>query len=203
METMSQISVAIDKGMSYQEFREMTDNLLAEGKTTGDNHSEAMIHYTKMNVQRMKRNDKTVKLRESLVEKLQNLPEKWYWLMFVESWCGDVAQNLPAIAKMAEATDKVELKLILRDENLELMDQYLTNGGRSIPKMVCVRASDLKELGTWGPRPAEVQQLVMQMKNEDIDFKEKAERLHGWYAKDKNQKIQDEFEQFIDKWKTK
>lgn len=193
----------IDKAMSYQQFREMTDQLLADGKTSGDNHSEAMVNYTKMNMQRMKRWDKTAQLRDSLKEKLDAIPEKWVWLILVESWCGDVAQNLPLIEKMAEYSDKLDVRLLLRDQNLDIMDNYLTNGGRSIPKLVCLRASDLKTLGTWGPRPAEAQQLVLELKAKNTDFKEAAEQLHGWYAKDKNQKLQDEFEQLIEEWKAK
>jgi len=190
----------LKSALSYQDFRDLTDNLLTENKTTGENHSEAMLEYSRMNVQRMKRGDKKVVLREELVEKLKKLPEKLYWLVLVEAWCGDVAQNLPTINKMAEASDNIELKLLLRDDNLDVMDQYLTNGGQSIPKLVCLRASDLKELGAWGPRPAEVQQLMLNLKVQKKEFTEISKEVHSWYAKNQNQMIQDEFSVLLDEW---
>ncbi|MTI33371.1 thioredoxin family protein [Xanthovirga aplysinae] len=190
----------LNSAISYQEFRELTDNLLAENKTTGENHSEAMLEYTRMNVQRMKRGDKTVILKEGLVKKLNNVPEKLYWVVLVEAWCGDVAQNLPAIAKMVQASDNIDLKILLRDENLDVMDQYLTNGGRSIPKLICLRASDFQELGFWGPRPMEAQQLMLDLKAQNMAYPEVSKQIHTWYAKNKNQMIQDEFYSLLDDW---
>ena len=192
----------IDQAMDYEAYRSMIDDLLEEGKTTGTNHSDAMIDYTKMNVQRMKRLDKQVELSESLQEELEALDRKRIWLVLTEAWCGDAAQNVPVIAKMAEQTDNIDLKFILRDENLEIMDEYLTNGGRSIPKLVCLDAETLDELGSWGPRPAEAQQKAMQWKkDESISKEEWAEKLHKWYASDKTEQLQDEFEELIGGWK--
>jgi len=192
----------IDQAMDYEAYRSMIDDLLEEGKTTGTNHSDAMIDYTKMNVQRMKRLDKQVELSESLQEELEALDRKRIWLVLTEAWCGDAAQNVPVIAKMAEQTDNIDLKFILRDENLEIMDEYLTNGGRSIPKLVCLDAETLDELGSWGPRPVEAQQKAMQWKkDESISKEEWAEKLHKWYASDKTEQLQDEFEELIAGWK--
>jgi len=192
----------IDQAMDYEAYRSMIDDLLEEGKTTGTNHSDVIIDYTKMNVQRMKRLDKQVELSESLQEELEALDRKRIWLVLTEAWCGDAAQNVPVIAKMAEQTDNIDLKFILRDENLEIMDEYLTNGGRSIPKLVCLDAETLDELGSWGPRPAEAQQKAMQWKkDESISKEEWAEKLHKWYASDKTEQLQDEFEELIAGWK--
>src|SRR6056297_4347236 len=104
----------IDQAMDYEAYRSMIDDLLGEGKTTGTNHSDAMIDYTKMNVQRMKRLDKQVELSESLQEELEALDRKRIWLVLTEAWCGDAAQNVPVITKMAEQTDNIDLKFILR-----------------------------------------------------------------------------------------
>lgn len=191
----------IDSGMSYERYRSLIDGLLEEGKTTGTNHSEAMINYTKMNVHRMNRLDKQVRLSDSLKEALQDVDEDWIWLVLTEAWCGDAAQNIPVLVRMAEQNDHVDLRLILRDEHPDIMDEYLTNGGRSIPKLVCLEAETLEELGTWGPRPGEAQQKAMQWKDDpEISTKEWAERLHKWYAGNRTEDIQEEFEELIEQW---
>lgn len=191
----------IEDAMSYSEYRALIDNLLEEGKTTGSNHSEAMIDYTKMNVQRMKRLDKQLELTDSLKESLQSVEERWIWLVLTEAWCGDAAQNIPGIVKIAEQSDHIDLRFILRDENPDIMDEYLTNGGRSIPKLICLDADTLEEIGTWGPRPAEIQDKAMKWKDDpEISKEEWIEKLHKWYTDDKGKTLQAEFEELIDRW---
>ncbi|MGK7371613.1 MAG: thioredoxin family protein [Candidatus Halalkalibacterium sp. M3_1C_030] len=190
----------IDEAFTYRQYRELINKLLERGRTTGDKESEEIIEYTRMNVQRMKRLDSQVALNDSLKEKLENLDDEWIWLVVTEGWCGDTAQNIPAINKMAEASPNIELKLILRDENPEIMDQYLTNGSRSIPKLICLDAENLEEIGTWGPRPAMIQEKAMQWKDDpDISKEEWAEKLHKMYADNKTEEQQTEFEQLIEK----
>lgn len=192
---------AISDGTDYNEYRLMIDELLEQGKTTGTNHSDAMVHYTKMNVQRMRRLDKQIQFSDDLVDQLNQVDEKWIWLVLTEAWCGDAAQNIPAIAKMAGQSEYIDLKLILRDQHLDIMDEYLTDGGRSIPKLICLNAETLEEIGTWGPRPAEAQKKALKWKDDpDISKKEWVEMLHKWYAQDKTQTQQTEFKQLIEEW---
>ncbi|HKJ30720.1 MAG TPA: thioredoxin family protein [Balneolales bacterium] len=195
----------IDKAIGYKDFRSLIDQLLADDKTTGENHSEAMLHYTKMNVQRMNRLDKTITIQQETIDKLNSIDEELIWLVLAEAWCGDVAQNLPVMAKMADASEDIQLNILLRDENLEVIDEFLTNGGRSIPKLVCLKADDLEVLGSWGPRPEPAQDIM-------IDFKENpGDRtkqdividIQKWYAKDKAGTIQEEFRNLVDDWKQK
>lgn len=191
----------INEAMDYRGYRRMIDDLLKDGKTTGTNHSDKMVEYTRMNVHRMNRLDKQVELSDSLKEKLNNVQEKWIWLVLTEAWCGDAAQNIPAINKMAEENNNIELKLILRDEHLEIMDEYQTNGGRSIPKLIGLDTGTLDEKGSWGPRPHSIQQKAMKWKKDpDVSIEEWAEKLHGWYAKNKTKEIQSEFEKLIEEW---
>lgn len=191
----------IDEAYTYEEYRKMIDELLEQGKTTGDNHSEDMVHYTKMNVQRMSRWDKRSELNDSLVDTLDGVDEQWIWLVLTEAWCGDAAQNIPAIVKMANETDNIVIRFILRDQNLDIMDEYLTNGGRSIPKLICLDYETLEEVGTWGPRPELAQQKAMEWKNdESISKEEWAKNLHKWYAKNRNEELQGEFEELIAQW---
>lgn len=190
----------LQNAISYTQYREMIDNLLAENKTTGTNHSEAMVEYTRMNMQRMRRVEKTTVLQDELVQKMLSLQTPMVWVILTEAWCGDAAQNIPAIVKIADASPIINVKLLLRDEHPSVMDAYLTNGGRSIPKLIALHADTLEVLGTWGPRPAIAQEMVMQAKQSEMPFKEMAEKLHGWYAKDRSRTLQQEFLQLIPKW---
>lgn len=188
------------KAMSYNEYRELIDTLLAESKTTGTNHSEAMVEYTRMNAQRMRRVEKTTVLDDELVELMLSVQNKMTWVILTEAWCGDAAQTVPALVKIADASPLIEVKLLLRDENPELMDAYLTNGGRSIPKLIVLDAETMEEIGTWGPRPAPAQQLFMDLKAKEVPYQEFVEQLHGWYGKDRSKALLQEFKQLIKSW---
>jgi len=182
-----------EQGMCYSTYRELVDRLLAEGHTTGPDNSEAMLHYSKMNVQRMSRVDKTVSLNEELTTAMHNLKGSYKLLVITEGWCGDAAQIIPVFNKLAlAAPDQFELKFVLRDKNLPLIDAHLTNGGRAIPVLLILdeRAAEVK--ASWGPRPQILQALLAEWKKKSTDMMELATQLHGWYAKDKTQETQRE-----------
>ncbi len=180
---------------SYEAYRLKIDDLLGADKTTGENHSEAMLGYTNMNVTRMNRLDKRAKLGESLQQILTDAPVQ-KWLVLTEAWCGDAAQNLPWIVKMAEKNENISLELILRDENLDIMDAYLTKGGRSIPKLIAIGENN-EVLFDWGPRPEVVQSLYTDLKAAGKEYGEISKVLHTWYAKDKGKAIQEEFSSLL------
>ncbi len=188
----------IEKSMTYAEYIKLIDDLLLEGKTTGENQSEAMFGYGKLNRQRMLRLEKTAKLNDSLVEKARKIGRKTIWLIITEGWCGDAAQNIPLIEKIAAESENIETRYVLRDENLELMDAYLTNDGRSIPKLIALDATTLEELGTWGPRPQKAMDFFYEMKNHGVEKPLMMENMQRWYIADKNQAIQFEFESLFD-----
>ncbi len=192
----------LEQALSYEEYRNLMDRLLDKQKTTGENHSEERLHYTKMNLYRMRRLDKYAKISPELKTKLQDLDRDFLWIVLTEGWSGDAAQNIPVINKIAEFTPRIELKMLLRDENLNFMDQFLTDGkNRSIPKLVCLDARTHKILGTWGPRPETAQQMAVDFKNNpDFSIKHATEELHKWYADDKNEELQREFLALIGKW---
>lgn len=184
----------INHAMTYKAYRELIDKLLAENKTTGQNHSEFYVDYTRMNVQRMSRWDKTAKVSPELMAAVEAVKEEQIWLIITEAWCGDAAQNIPYIIKLAELNPRIQVRLILRDEHPEVMDEYLTNGTRSIPKLVAMTADLTCELFTWGPRPASAHELMMEYKRDPkgLSFQEFSETLHLWYARNKNQELESE-----------
>lgn len=189
----------INNAYTYEEYREMIDNLLKEGKTTGENDSESMIHYTKMNVHRMNRIDKHTEFSEEVTDKLKNVDRQMIWLVLTEAWCGDAAQSVSVMNLMAEMSDNVHLRLILRDEHPEIMEQFLFRGkSRSIPKLIMLDAITLEVLADWGARPVEAQELFETMRSSvNVTKQEAAEYLHKWYADDKAQQIQKEIVELL------
>lgn len=201
--TMSEtiiMSEHLAKAMTYTQYRELIDTLLAENKTSGTNHSEAMVEYTRVNAQRMRRVEKTTELDDELVDLMLRVQNKMIWVIVTEAWCGDAAQTVPALVKIADASPLIDVKLLLRDEHPDVIDAYLTNGGRSIPKLIVLDAATMEELGTWGPRPAPAQELFMNMKAQDVPYTEFVEKLHGWYGKDRSKTLLKEFKELIPKW---
>jgi hypothetical protein len=191
----------IEKSMTFAEYIKLIDDLLLDGKTTGPKQSDAMFNYGRLNRQRMHRLEKTVELNESLREKVQNNKRKMIWLVITEGWCGDAAQNVPVIEKIAGASgDSIETRYVLRDENLELMDAYLTGNARSIPKLIALDAGTLAEIGTWGPRPAAAMDLFIELRKRGLEKPLIMENLQRWYLADKNQAIQTEFEKLLEDW---
>ena len=122
---------------------------------------------------------------EWAAERLSQTGTELRLLILAEDWCGDAANTVPVLAKLGTEVENVDVRIIKRDENPEVMDQYLTNGARSIPIAILLD-SEWNELGHWGPRPLELQQWVME--NKDIIPKEERyPHVRRWYAKDKGE----------------
>ena len=136
----------LHKSLNYKGYRDLVDSLLEQNKTTGSNHSDKMLEYSRLNVHRMSRIDRTTKLTSETTQALGELNHNLCWLVLSEAWCGDAAQNLPIIAKMADSTSYVSLKILLRDENPDIMGAFLTNGGRVLG--VTALGDTLKEAQT-------------------------------------------------------
>lgn len=194
------ITNALSNSYSYTEYRKLVTDLLAEGKSTGSEQSEDLTHYTSLNETRMNRLEKTIKITETTISKLQNLRKNYIWLVISEGWCGDAAQLLPIIYKMATASnDKIELKIVLRDENPDLMNLFLTNGGKAIPKLIIIDKEKLEVIADWGPRPKGAIELVNNYKKEFgvIDETIKT-NLQLWYLHDKGISTQEEIMEIME-----
>lgn len=197
------INKSLENTYTYQDYKDLVKKLLSEGKSTGPNQSEDLTNYSMLNDRRMKRLDKTIKISDETAKEIQKIEESQTWLVITEGWCGDAAQNLPVINKMAELNNNIHLKLVLRDENLELMDLFLTNGGRSIPKLIALDSNN-NVINTWGPRPTVATKMVADYKAKngslDADFKQD---LQVWYNKDKGKSTQEDFVKLVQNSKEK
>lgn len=187
------VNKALLNSFSYLEYKKLITDLLAEGKSTGDEQSEDLLHYTTLNQSRIKRLDKTIVISEEISLKLKNLDKKYIWLVISEGWCGDAAQILPVLNKMTVQSDKIELKIVLRDSNDDLMNDYLTNGGKAIPKLLIINKESNKVCSDWGPRPQGALTLIKNYKEKFgiIDTEAKTQ-LQLWYLQDKGHSVQNE-----------
>jgi hypothetical protein len=184
------IPEALPKAMSYLQYRELVANLANDGKSTGLIQTNDLANYTKLNDRRMKRWDKLVKIDETTKQTIRNTAQKHTWLVLTESWCGDASPALPVMEKIASLTTDINLKVILRDENVLLMNRFLTNGGMSIPKLIVWDNVNQNVLGSWGPRSQNAAKLVEEHKGlHGAILPEFKEKLQIWYNTDKGQSI--------------
>lgn len=187
------VKKAVSNSLSYTEYRNLVAKFAEEGKTTGKIPTEDYIVFTKLNEARMHRLDKTMQVTDETKSFLENLKKEYTWIVIAESWCGDAAQILPVINKMASVSDKINLRIVLRDDNEELMNQFLTNGTKSIPKLIIVDKESNDVIADFGPRPIGAKQLILDYKAEHgvVDETAKIE-LQKWYLQDKGISTQNE-----------
>lgn len=191
----------LENAYDYESFNRKVAALFDQGRSTNEDNSESMLNYTDLNLRRTDRWNKRGELSKELEERLADFPVPMYWLVITEGWCGDSAQVLPFLHKMEQASTDLKLFIILRDEYPEVMDAFLTNGARSIPKLIALNAETMEVLGSWGPRPSEIQQVYMKEREDPaIENRKASENLHLWYARDKGNTLQEEIKVQLDAW---
>ena len=177
-------------------FEAYYDQFATATERVKNDDTEGLVYpeYYVINMQRLKRGVKTTQLSDELVATINSLDQKITWLVITEFWCGDAAQSIGLLAKVAEASHgKIDLKFVFRDENPELMDAFLTNGGKSVPKVIQLNEKN-EVISDWGPRPAPAQEIVVDLLAKKESYNDP---LHAWYAKDKGVNIQKEIAELL------
>ena len=187
------IQNSLQKSIAYNEYRDLVSKLSNQAKTSGKEQLEHLINFTKLNDARMHRLDKTLQTTSACKTFLENIKSEYIWLVLTESWCGDAAQILPVLNKMRQESDKIDLRIVFRDENDALMDLFLTNNTRSVPKLIILDKNTLEVKADFGPRPAGAKQLITDYKATHgiVDETAKIE-LQKWYLQDKGISTQNE-----------
>ena len=184
----------VKRAMTYKEFRDLVSELAQSQGTTGPEQTEAYKRYTELNDRRMRRWDKTLKVSEEDQNSIKNYGMKVFWMVITESWCGDAAPSLPVMNRIAELNSNVELRIILRSDYPQIMDLFLTDGKRSIPKLIVIDARSFSVLTTWGPLPSKAAETARAYKSEHgaltAEFKEE---LQQWFNADKGKNILEDF----------
>jgi hypothetical protein len=133
----------------------VTRERFEEGMTAGEYRAQMT-----MNRERFEENERTLELNGDDVAFFAQLEQPLHVLALAEDWCGDVINNLPVLFKLAEVSDKLNVRVFLRDKNLDIMDQYLNKGEhRSIPVFVFFD-EDFREIGHWIERPALMSEIM-------------------------------------------
>jgi hypothetical protein len=194
----------LESSFSYDDFVRLVNDLADQNKTTGPDQSERKLKFTQLNHHRLKRINKTLRLDLETLISFQNFQGKLTWLVIVEAWCGDVAQNLPYIHAMSQLNGNIDLKLILKSDYPEIMRQFLTEGAESIPKLICINQEYHEVIGTWGSRPAEAKKMLEDYKNNPVIPKDELlENIQKWYNLNKGMLIQQEFRMLLVDWQKK
>lgn len=187
------IENSLKRSMTYLEYRELVKHLAQQNAGTGHVKTEELVNYTVLNNSRMKRWDKTLKVPQEVEKKLKSINQDFLWLVIAESWCGDAAHVLPVLNKLAELNNHIDLKVVLRDQNPELMDAFLTNGTRSIPKLIMIDKKTDKVIHGFGPRPSEATAFINRFKSKYGDLTpEFKEDLQHWYNTNKGLNIMED-----------
>ena len=188
--TIDLVKQGIANGMSYTEYRELVSDLLLKNESTGHEQTPDLLNYSMLNNQRMKRLDKTIKIPTEAQDFISKSTKKLTFLTITEGWCGDASQVMPVVHKIVQLNSNFDMKVVLRDDNPELMEHFLTNGNKAIAKFILFDRETETVVETFGPRPSIPTQMVIDYKEEhgalDAEFKE---HLQVWYNKDKGANV--------------
>ena len=182
------------QAITFDEYIQLTEKITSGNSEIPLYNDEKMLRYTQDNLERMNNIKRNITIDARLYNEVQQITTPQTWVCITEPWCGDASQIVPVLYLISLCNPLIDFKIILRDSHLEIIDTYLTNGGRSIPKLVIQTTETGKELGIWGPRPAVLQEIVVAQKDDtSTSFGEKVRMIHAWYAENKTEAIQEEF----------
>lgn len=178
--------------MSFEDYLAYFESILADPESNPIYKDPEYYNYTKLNWSRMNRWLKKFEISEDWKALCVDMKAPQRWIVITEPWCGDAAHALPQIYKMVNANPLITLDIQLRDAEPFLIEDYLTNNGKSIPKVI-IRDHQGKDIAVWGPRPKKATDLYTAMKAADRSFNAIKEALQKWYNEDAGLQIQGEF----------
>ncbi|MDP9042262.1 MAG: thioredoxin family protein [Bacteroidota bacterium] len=181
-----------ETALSYPVYSEYAEALLTG---ISNDSTNPMRGYAAANLHIIQRLKKSVKITDELTRAISSMAPVML-VILTEGYCGDSAQTFPVFGKMQELfPDKIEIKVVLRDENLDTADKYFRT--RAIPRLICLDRLTLTEKFNWGNRPMPAKKLMDDLKEKGRTMKEKSVQLHHWYAKDKTMTLQNELTQLF------
>jgi len=180
------------RGLTYGEYLSLVQQRAEQDVRGMPDEQVERIEFTRLNLNRMQRISRTYRVSDELDSLLQRIGRPQLWMVLTEPWCGDSAQCVPYVERMAARNEFIRLRLLLRDENLDVMDLYLTEGKRGIPKLVAFEA-DGQEVFRWGPRPRAAQAVFEEARASGLEKPQILEKLHLFYGRDRGRSIEAEF----------
>lgn len=175
--------------MDFITYQQLFEGILTDPNPQVPYDNQAYVHYTQLNWSRQQRWLKTGILDEDLVAFIEAIDQEQTWVIITEPWCGDAAHTIPFMQRLAELNPLIKVDYQLRDSPPFLIEQYLTNGTKSIPKLIITNTANNHQ-AVWGSRPAECQALYYQMLKDNVDMDQRKIALQQWYNNDKGKSFQ-------------
>lgn len=183
-------------GLTPEAYLEIMENRAGLDPADFEEEEALRVSFAQLNLHRAGRIRRTWKPTEETLALVARIDTPQLWLVLTEPWCGDSAQNLPCLEILAEANPRITIRFLLRDDNLDVMDRYLTGGKRSIPILVTLDEQG-KELFRWGPRPAAVQEVFEAATDEGLEKQAKLEKIHLVYGRDRGRALEAEMQALL------
>lgn len=177
--------------MTFQAYLDQFEEILKSDTPNAPYNDADFFNYAKLNWSRMNRWVKHGILQTDLTAAINAISSPQQWIVITEPWCGDAAHIVPFLARLAELNSLVTIDFQLRDSAPFLIDNYLTNGGKSIPILV-IRDEAGNDLAVWGPRPKACQIVFDELKAKQAEMNELKTALQHWYNEDKGVSLQTE-----------
>lgn len=182
--------------MNFQQYQTLFQEILSNPDPIAPYDNADYLDYTKLNWSRQQRWLKTGVLDPVLSKAIADIKKPQQWIVITEPWCGDAAHTVPFIHMLTELNPLITASYQLRDAEPFLIEQYLTNGGKAIPKLI-IRDEAGNDLVNWGPRPAACQEVYSMLTAEKADFERVKTELQKWYNQDKGVSFQQELAVFL------
>jgi len=177
--------------MDFLAYQQIFQSILDDPNPPPPYENPDYLNYTRLNWSRQQRWLKTGILNDELVAVIQSIKKEQLWTIITEPWCGDAAHSLPFLHRLSELNPLIKVDYQLRDTAPFLIDLYLTNGKKTIPKLI-ISDHENNDLAVWGSRPAECQLLYNRLLEEHVEIEQKKIALQKWYNEDKGVSLQNE-----------
>jgi len=177
--------------MNFQSYLAYFESILNNPTPPAPYNNPDYFNYVKLNWSRSNRWLKHGILSDEIKEVVAKISTPQTWIIITEPWCGDASHVVPFLHLIAQQNPLIRVDYELRDSEPFRINEYLTKGGKSIPKLI-VRNEAGEDLFTWGPRPAGCQVIYDKLKDENADFETMKIELQKWYNKDEGKEIMHE-----------
>ncbi len=195
------VEQVLASGLTSDAYQKVMEQQAAVDPSTLEGMEAERAEFAKLNLHRVGRIQRTWRPSAELASLVSRIDRPQVWMVLTEPWCGDSAQCLPCLEILAESHPEITIRYLLRDDNLEIMDRYLTNGKRGIPLLAAFDAEGV-ELFRWGSRPAEAQAIFDTATAEGLEKPAKLEKLHLFYGRNRGRALDAElvamFSRYLD-----
>lgn len=182
--------------MNFKEYLDYFEQIILHPEQYPVYQDENYYKYAKLNWSRTNRWLSKFEPSDETKALISAIKEPQTWIIITEPWCGDAAHSVPQLYNIVENHPYIKVDIQLRDEEPFLINQYLTNGGKSIPKLI-IRNANNEDVAIWGPRPEKLQEEFVSLKEKGMDMNEIKEVVQKWYNEDKGVEIQNDIKSLL------